>query len=104
MSELESKFYGAIDANGGNTDTTTRYGGSQNILVTRTQIKAYVCPSDQKTLNLSIGPGITFHSGLGRDRCRRRAQASRALGELHAAQGHYPGARRLGRVPHNSFF
>jgi prepilin-type N-terminal cleavage/methylation domain-containing protein len=56
------KYFGAIDGNGGNVDTTTRYGGSQNLPVTRNQIKAYTCPSDQKSLNLSRYNGITYHN------------------------------------------
>jgi prepilin-type N-terminal cleavage/methylation domain-containing protein/prepilin-type processing-associated H-X9-DG protein len=56
------KYFGAIDAAGGNPDTTTRYGGSQNINVTRTQIKAYTCPSDPKTNTTPLRSGITSHN------------------------------------------
>src|SRR5207249_6682430 len=42
------KFFGAVQNQAGNaisqTDATTRYGGSQNLPVTRTQIQAYTCP------------------------------------------------------------
>src|SRR5437773_603844 len=48
------KFFGAIDLSGGNPDVTTRYGGAQNVAVTRQQIKTYTCPSDQKSLNLGL--------------------------------------------------
>jgi prepilin-type processing-associated H-X9-DG protein len=56
------KFYGAISASGGNPDTTTRYGGSRNLPVTRTQIQTYTCPSDSITANPSTYNGITFHN------------------------------------------
>ena len=56
------KFFGAIDAAGGNPDTTTRYGGSKNLPVTRVQIKPYTCPSDQKSLNLGLRSQITYHN------------------------------------------
>jgi len=56
------KFFGAINASGGNPDGTTRYGGSQNLPVTRTQIQAYTCTSDSTVANPGIFNGITFHN------------------------------------------
>lgn len=56
------KFFGAIDAAGGNTDVNTRYGGSLNLPVTRTQINAYTCPSDPKTNTTPARSGITSHN------------------------------------------
>lgn len=56
------KFFGAIDAAGGNVDTNTRYGGSLNLQVTRTQINAYTCPSDPKTNTTAARSGITSHN------------------------------------------
>jgi len=56
------KFFGAIDAIGGNPDATTRYGGALNLPVTRVQIKTYTCPSDQKSLSTSLRSGVTYHN------------------------------------------
>jgi len=56
------KFFGAIDAVGGNPNSATRYGGSMNLLVSRTQIKAYTCPSDPKTNTTPLRSGITSHN------------------------------------------
>ena len=56
------QFFGAVDSNGGNPDPATRYGGSLNLPVTRMQIKPYTCPSDQKSLNLGLSSGITYHN------------------------------------------
>jgi prepilin-type N-terminal cleavage/methylation domain-containing protein/prepilin-type processing-associated H-X9-DG protein len=56
------RFFGAIDSSGGNPDLATRYGGSLNLPVTRTQVKAYTCPSDQKSLSLALRSGITYHN------------------------------------------
>src|SRR2546429_3627290 len=53
------KYFGAIDINGGNPDVTTRYGGALNLPVTRTQIKTYTCPSDQKALSVGLRSRIT---------------------------------------------
>jgi hypothetical protein len=40
------------------------YGGVENLPVTTTQVKAYVCPSDTKTQS-SLFSGITFHNYVG---------------------------------------
>jgi prepilin-type N-terminal cleavage/methylation domain-containing protein/prepilin-type processing-associated H-X9-DG protein len=56
------KFFGAIDAAGGNPDTATRYGGALNLPVTRTQIKAYTCPSDAKSNTPGLRSQITLHN------------------------------------------
>jgi prepilin-type N-terminal cleavage/methylation domain-containing protein len=56
------KFYGAINSAGGNPDLNTRYGGSMNLPVTRTQIKAYTCPSDPKTNTTPLRSAITSHN------------------------------------------
>src|SRR5438552_4153522 len=39
-----------------------RYGGAQNLPVTTTQLKAYVCPSDTKSAQPGIISGVTFHN------------------------------------------
>jgi prepilin-type N-terminal cleavage/methylation domain-containing protein len=39
-----------------------RYGGTQNLPVTTTQLKAYVCPSDTKSAQPGIISGVTFHN------------------------------------------
>jgi len=39
-----------------------RYGGAQNLPVTTTQLKAYVCPSDTKSAQAGIISGVTFHN------------------------------------------
>lgn len=39
-----------------------RYGGTQNLPVTTTQLKAYVCPSDTKSAQAGIISGVTFHN------------------------------------------
>jgi prepilin-type N-terminal cleavage/methylation domain-containing protein len=56
------QFFGALDALGGHPDLATRYSGSLNLPVTRLQIKTYTCPSDQKSLNLDLRGGITYHN------------------------------------------
>jgi hypothetical protein len=60
------KYFGSVQSQAGNniaqTDATTRYGGSQNLAVTRTQISAYTCPSDSTTASPSIISGVTFHN------------------------------------------
>ncbi len=38
------------------------YGGTQNLPVTTTQIKAYLCPSDTKSAQAGIISGVTFHN------------------------------------------
>jgi prepilin-type N-terminal cleavage/methylation domain-containing protein len=39
-----------------------RYGSTQNLPVTTTQLKAYVCPSDTKSAQAGIISGVTFHN------------------------------------------
>lgn len=39
-----------------------RYGGAQNLPVTTTQLKVYVCPSDTKSAQPGIISGVTFHN------------------------------------------
>jgi hypothetical protein len=39
-----------------------RYGGVENLPVTTTQLKAYVCPSDTKSAQAGIISGVTFHN------------------------------------------
>jgi prepilin-type N-terminal cleavage/methylation domain-containing protein/prepilin-type processing-associated H-X9-DG protein len=60
------KFFGAVQNQAGNavsqTDTSTRYGGLPNQVVTKQQIQAYTCPSDSITASPSIISGITFHN------------------------------------------
>ena len=60
------KYYGAIQNQAGNaisqTDSTTRYGGSLNTPVTKTQIQAYSCPTDTITASPGTYSGITFHN------------------------------------------
>jgi prepilin-type N-terminal cleavage/methylation domain-containing protein/prepilin-type processing-associated H-X9-DG protein len=60
------KFFGAVQNQAGNavsqTDANTRYGGSMNTPVTKTQISVYTCPSDSTTATPSIFSGITFHN------------------------------------------
>jgi prepilin-type N-terminal cleavage/methylation domain-containing protein len=69
------KFYGAM----GNTDATTRYAGSQNIQVTKTQIQAYTCPSDSIT---ATAGGVTYHNYVanhGSTTLQRQAQFGTTL-------------------------
>jgi len=60
------KHFGAVQNQAGNatsqTDATTRYGGSQNLPVTKIQIQPYTCPSDSITASPGIFSGITFHN------------------------------------------
>jgi prepilin-type N-terminal cleavage/methylation domain-containing protein/prepilin-type processing-associated H-X9-DG protein len=63
------KYFGSIqNAAGDNFAQTrpagdvTRYGGSMNLAVTRTQIKAYTCPTDPKTNTTPLRSGITSHN------------------------------------------
>jgi prepilin-type N-terminal cleavage/methylation domain-containing protein len=39
-----------------------RYGGIQNLPVTTTQLKAYLCPSDTKSAQAGLISGVTFHN------------------------------------------
>jgi hypothetical protein len=59
-------FFGSVQNqagdNLGQVDGTTRYGGSRNLPVTRTQIAAYSCPSDTNTASPSVISGVTFHN------------------------------------------
>jgi prepilin-type N-terminal cleavage/methylation domain-containing protein len=63
------KYFGAVQNQAGNalsqSDSTTRYSGSQNLPVTRIQIQAYSCPSDSVTASPGIISGITFHNYVG---------------------------------------
>jgi prepilin-type N-terminal cleavage/methylation domain-containing protein/prepilin-type processing-associated H-X9-DG protein len=54
------KFFGAINAAGGNPDGATRYGGALNLPVTRQWVKPYNCPSDIKPALLRSS--ITYHN------------------------------------------
>src|SRR5262245_43674937 len=60
------KYYGAVQNQAGNaisqTDTTTRYGGSQNLPVTRLRIQAYTCTSDSIVDAPNLFSGITWHN------------------------------------------
>jgi prepilin-type N-terminal cleavage/methylation domain-containing protein len=60
------RYFGSVQNQAGNNiaqiDSSTRYGGSMNLPVTRTQIKAYTCPSDTKSAASNIYSGITFHN------------------------------------------
>jgi prepilin-type N-terminal cleavage/methylation domain-containing protein len=60
------KYFGSVQNAAGNnyaqTDGATRYGGAMNVAVTRTQIKAYTCPSDAKSNTAALRSGITLHN------------------------------------------
>jgi prepilin-type N-terminal cleavage/methylation domain-containing protein len=60
------KYFGSVQNAAANNfaqvDANTRYGGAMNLAVTRTQIKAYTCPSDPKTLTVSLRNGVTLHN------------------------------------------
>jgi len=45
--------------------TSIRYGSSQNLPVTRTQLSVYTCPSDTVTASPDRYRGITFHNYMG---------------------------------------
>jgi len=53
---------GAMEGFGGVNGGDIRYGSTQNLPVTRTQIASYWCPSDTKSANLSVINGVTFHN------------------------------------------
>jgi prepilin-type N-terminal cleavage/methylation domain-containing protein len=53
---------GAMEGFGGANGGDIRYGTAVNLPVTRTQIQAYVCPSDVKSANPGIISGVTFHN------------------------------------------
>jgi hypothetical protein len=63
------QFYGSVQNQAGNnngqTDATTRYGGSRNLPVTRTQVPTYTCPSDSISASPGIINGVTFHNYVG---------------------------------------
>jgi prepilin-type N-terminal cleavage/methylation domain-containing protein len=70
------KYFGAIGPAGGNADVETRYGGSMNLNVTKSQIAAYLCPSDPKTNTTALRGGITSHNYVanhGNTTMRRQA-------------------------------
>jgi hypothetical protein len=60
------KYFGSIQNAAGNNfaqvDANTRYGGAMNLPVTRTQIKAYLCPSDPKSNTPPLRSQITLHN------------------------------------------
>jgi prepilin-type N-terminal cleavage/methylation domain-containing protein/prepilin-type processing-associated H-X9-DG protein len=60
------KYFGSVQNAAGNnyaqTDPATRYGGAMNLPVTRTQIPAYLCPSDPKTNTTALRSQITSHN------------------------------------------
>ena len=53
-------YFGSVQNAAGNNfaqvDGNTRYGGALNLPVTRTQIKAYTCPSDTKSAGSGAPP------------------------------------------------
>lgn len=60
------KYFGSVQNAAGNnyaqTDVATRYGGTMNLPVTRIQLKAFTCPSDQKSLSIGSRDQITYHN------------------------------------------
>lgn len=60
------KYFGSIQNAAGNNyaqaDSATRYGGTMNLPVSRTQIKAYTCPSDAKSNTPGFRSQITLHN------------------------------------------
>jgi prepilin-type N-terminal cleavage/methylation domain-containing protein/prepilin-type processing-associated H-X9-DG protein len=60
------QYFGSVQNLAGNnfaqTNGNTRYGGNLNTPVTKTQIKAYTCPSDTNSASASIIRAITFHN------------------------------------------
>src|SRR5688572_11241567 len=60
------KYFGSIQNAAGNNyaqvDANTRYGGAMNLEITRTQIKAYTCPSDPKLSNSTLNNRVTSHN------------------------------------------
>jgi prepilin-type N-terminal cleavage/methylation domain-containing protein len=60
------KYFGSIqnatNDNFAQVDANTRYGGAMNTPVTKTQIKAYLCPTDPKTNTTPLRGGITSHN------------------------------------------
>jgi len=60
------KYFGSIQNAAGDNfaqvDANTRYGGSMNLAVTRTEIKAYLCPSDPKTNTVNLRNRVTLHN------------------------------------------
>src|SRR4029078_6355507 len=60
------KYFGSVQNAAGNniaqTDVSTRYGGTQTLPVTRIQLKAFTCPSDQKSLSIGARDQITYHN------------------------------------------
>jgi prepilin-type N-terminal cleavage/methylation domain-containing protein len=61
QSTLHSRF---VNSGGMQTFRTggIRYGGTENLPVTTTQLKGYVCPSDTKSAQPGIISGVTFHN------------------------------------------
>jgi prepilin-type N-terminal cleavage/methylation domain-containing protein len=53
---------GAMEGFGGANGGDIRYGTAVNLPVTRTQVVAYVCPSDTKSANSGVINGVTFHN------------------------------------------
>jgi prepilin-type N-terminal cleavage/methylation domain-containing protein/prepilin-type processing-associated H-X9-DG protein len=74
------KYFGAVQNAANNAvsqnDLDTRYGGAMNLNVTKTQIPAYLCPSDPKTNTTAARGGITSHNyvaNFGNTTMRRTA-------------------------------
>jgi prepilin-type N-terminal cleavage/methylation domain-containing protein/prepilin-type processing-associated H-X9-DG protein len=66
------RYFGAMN----NPDLNTRYGGSFNLPVTTIQLKAFTCPSDQKSLDKGARSQITYHNYVanhGNTTVRRQA-------------------------------
>lgn len=57
---LHSQFRN--DGMSGYPNTGIRYGSTENLPVTRTQLKVYVCPSDTKSAVAGLINGVTFHN------------------------------------------
>jgi hypothetical protein len=74
------KYFGSVQNAANNnyaqTDNNTRYGGSMNLPVTRTQVAAYTCPSDSISTAASLMSGVAFFNYAGNFGNTTRAQTS----------------------------
>jgi prepilin-type N-terminal cleavage/methylation domain-containing protein len=91
------QYFGSVQNQAGNNfaqaNSTTRYGGSLNLPVTRTQIQTYTCPSDSLTATPGIFSGITFHNYVanhGNTSLNRRSPLERTLTNQNNIYGGAP--------------
>lgn len=77
-----------------------RYGGTQNLPVTRTQLPAFVCPADTKSAQAGIINGVTFHNYVACYGNTTRGRVS-PVGRTSTGAPNYFGGAAFIEVIHN---